>query len=475
MAAQAMLNQLYDASYGRLVVQMFAFCSDLDLAEEAVQEAFVTAVRRHREVGEVHDQESWVRTVALERLRTWRRHEGSVRRPRVAVPGSEAAIELDEDQAEAVAALAALDDEQREVVILEQLADLALIPATGRRSGVPDLEQLRELARQVQAPAFGTLAGIARRRRVRIYAAVLGGVLLCLLLAAVVGLVAGSDDDDEQSLPRPPDRDSWTPERIRDHPKAYGTEPTFADIRDRDVAARVWMVCTVRCESWNRAASKGRLEVPSIPQKHRLRWTVEVTRDGFDTSTLVPEFGQPGRVSFLRDDLFLVSQQEAGVGCCEQLRHVVSADGDVVDLTLVEPADPRPQPGITVVDGRLVVIDLEAGTFAEVAVPFVADAVQWAPNPSTWLWGVSADSNMAGDVQTSDAVWQEPQGYFRKHRLAAGPVIVEVEPVDEVGKMAFTEENWDTGGLALHLSEDRGETWQRIEVSSRGEIRRLLE
>jgi hypothetical protein len=216
------------------------------------------------------------------------------------------------------------------------------------------------------------------------------------------------------------------------------------------------------------------LEIPSIPQKHRLRWTVEVTRDGFETSALVPEFGQPGRVSFLHDDLFLVSQQESDAGCCEQSRHVVSADGDVVELTVVEPADPRPQPGITQVDGRLVVIDLDAGTFAEVAVPFIADAVQWAPNPSTWLWGLSGHSNPAGDRQTFDAVWQEPQGYFRQHRLAVGPVDVDVEPVDEVGRMAFTEENWDTGQLAVHLSEDRGKTWQRIEVPSRREVRRLL-
>ena len=51
---------------------------------------------------------------------------------------------------------------------------------------------------------------------------------------------------------------------------------------------------------------------------------------------------------------------------------------------------------------------------------------------------------------------------------------VEVEPVDEVGRMAFTEEHWDTGQLAVHLSEDRGRTWQRIVVSSRREIRELL-
>ncbi len=469
MAGHAMLNQLYDASYGRLVVQLFAFCGDLDLAEEAVQEAFVAAVRRRREVSEVHDQESWVRTVALERLRSWRSHEGSVRRPRVAVPGSEAAIDLDEDQAEAMAALAVLDDEQREVVVLEQLADLALTPTAGRRGGAPDLDRLRELSRQVQPPAFGTLVDVARRRRARIRWAVLGGAGLCLLVIAAAVLL-GSED---QQVPAkaPPEATSWTPEQIRSHPKARVGEPTYADFQRSDVAARVWSVCTARCRTWDGATIAGR--GPSAA-RFKVRWTVEVTRDGFETSVLVPEFGEPGRVSFWRDDLFVVSQPQDGSDCCEQSRHVVSADGDVVDLTLVEPAQPRPQPGITVVDGRLVVIDLDAGTFAEVAVPFIADAVQWAPNPSTWLWGLSSHSNPAGDRQSFTAVWQEPQGYFRQHALAVGPVSVEVEPVDEVGKMAFTEENWDTGQLAVHLSEDRGRTWQRIEVSSRREIRTLL-
>lgn len=470
MVDQSMLNQLYEASYGRLVVQLFAFCGDLDLAEEAVQEAFVTAVRRHREVREVHDQESWVRTVALERVRTWRSHEGSVRRPRVAVPGSEAAVDLDEEQAEALAALAALDDEQREAVVLEQLADLALTPAAGRRSGVPDLERLRELALQVQPPTFGTLVAVARRRRARIRWALLSGATLCLMVSSA-GVLLGSEDD---PLPPPERREdaTWTPEQIRHHPEAVRRSQAFADARRQAVAARVWVTCTGRCKDWDLATAR---EGGDYAPEFKVKWTVEVTRDGFETSSLVPEFGQPGRVSFWRDGLFVVSQREPGQGCCEVSRHVVSVDGDVVDLTVVEPAEPRPQPGITLVDGRLVVIDLDAGTFADVALPFIAGSVQWAPNPSTWLWGLSGHSNPAGDRQTFDAVWQEPQGYFRQHPLAVGSVDVDVEPVDEVGRMAFTEENRDTGQLAVHLSEDRGRTWQRIEVSTRREIRGLLE
>jgi RNA polymerase sigma-70 factor (ECF subfamily) len=469
MADRTTLHELYDASYGRLVVQLFAFGGDLDLAEDAVQESFVTAIRRHREFGEVHDQESWVRTVALERLRAWRSHEGSVRRPRVVVPGSEAAIELDEDQAAAMAALAALDDEEREVVVLEQLADLALAPASGHRGGVPDLERLRELARQVQPPALATLVDVARRRRRRLRWAALGGATLCLFVLAA-GFLLGSEDDSPPA-PRPPEAASWTPEQIRYHPEALAGEPTYADVDRKDVAARVWMLCTARCRGWDRTRAMDRDDVAPRPD---VRWTVEVTRDGFETSVLVPEFGEPGRVSFWRDELFVVAQPQDAADCCEESRHVVSADGDVVELTLVDPAEPRPQPGITVVEGRLMVIDLDAGTIAEVALPFIAGAVQWAPTPSTWLWGLSGHSSPAGDRQSFDAVWQEQQGYFRRHRLAVGPVSVGIEPVDEVGTMAFTEERWDTGRLALHLSEDRGRSWQRIEVSSRREIRSLL-
>jgi hypothetical protein len=383
------------------------------------------------------------------------------------VPGAEAAIDLDEDQAEAMAALAALDDEQREVVVLEQLADLALTPTAGRRGGVPDLDPLRELTRQVQPPAFGTLVDVARRRRTRITWAVLGGVGLCLLVLAT-GLLPRSEDD---PAPESAEETSWTPGRIRNHPEALAEPPAYADARRKDVAARVWMVCTARCDDWDRATARGRGD---YSRTFKIRWTVEVTRNSFATSVLVPEFGAPGRVSFWRDDLFVVTQPEAGGGCCEESHHLVSAEGEVADLATVEPAEPRPQPGITLVEGKLVVIDLDAGTFAEVALPFIAGAVEWAPNPSTWLWGLSGHSNPAGDRQTFDAVWQEPQGYFRQHRLAVGPVHVEVEPLDEVGRMAFTEEHWDTGQLAVHLSEDRGRTWQRIVVSSRREIRELL-
>jgi len=44
------LDELYAVAYRRLVVQLFAICGNLADAEDAVQEAFVTAIRRRREL-----------------------------------------------------------------------------------------------------------------------------------------------------------------------------------------------------------------------------------------------------------------------------------------------------------------------------------------------------------------------------------------------------------------------------------------
>ena len=47
MAPESMvlLRARYAASYRRLVVQLYALCGDVVMAEDAVQEAFVVAVR----------------------------------------------------------------------------------------------------------------------------------------------------------------------------------------------------------------------------------------------------------------------------------------------------------------------------------------------------------------------------------------------------------------------------------------------
>jgi RNA polymerase sigma-70 factor (ECF subfamily) len=120
------LRELYAASYRRLVMQVFAVCGDMAKAEDAVQDAFVTAIRKRRQLSGVTNPEAWVRTVAVNQVRGGWRHAAVVRRYGVKVPGPQAAVEVGPDHVALVTALAQLEREQREVVVLHHLADLGI-------------------------------------------------------------------------------------------------------------------------------------------------------------------------------------------------------------------------------------------------------------------------------------------------------------------------------------------------------------
>jgi RNA polymerase sigma-70 factor (ECF subfamily) len=118
------LDELYDASYRRLVVQIYAICGDLAQAEDAVQDAFVTALRKPSRLERVHNPEAWVRVVALNSVRHAWRHASVVRRYQAKVPGPQGPVDVGPEHVAIVSALAAVDADQREVVVLHYLADL---------------------------------------------------------------------------------------------------------------------------------------------------------------------------------------------------------------------------------------------------------------------------------------------------------------------------------------------------------------
>jgi RNA polymerase sigma-70 factor (sigma-E family) len=120
------LDALYDASYRRLVVQMYAVCGNLADAEDAVQEAFITAIRKHRTLRGVQNPEAWIRTVALRRLHHGWRRARVVRRHQAADRVAEAVVEVGPDHVTLVDALSRLEPDQREVVVLHHLADLSV-------------------------------------------------------------------------------------------------------------------------------------------------------------------------------------------------------------------------------------------------------------------------------------------------------------------------------------------------------------
>jgi RNA polymerase sigma-70 factor (ECF subfamily) len=126
MAGDLGLEQLYHTSYRRLFVQMYAICGDVAEAEDAVQDAFVAALRKRRELRSVSNPEAWVRTAALNRLRNTWRHASVVKLYQPKVPGPQAPVEPSPEHVAIVTALAQVGRHEREVVVLHYLADLGV-------------------------------------------------------------------------------------------------------------------------------------------------------------------------------------------------------------------------------------------------------------------------------------------------------------------------------------------------------------
>jgi len=157
MAVDERVREVYEASYSRLVVQMMALCGSQADAEEAVQDAFVQALRRRRQFAEMAYPEAWLRTVALNRLRNKWRHAAVVRRFQVQVPGPRSSLELDEHHVELIEAMRQLDPDLRLVIVLHHLADRR-VTDIALELGVPTgtIKSRLVRARSQLAAALGT-------------------------------------------------------------------------------------------------------------------------------------------------------------------------------------------------------------------------------------------------------------------------------------------------------------------------------
>ena len=82
------------------------------------------AIGQGRALDGVQNPEAWLRTVALNHQRNSWRHAKVVRRFVTTVPGPQTVPELGPDHVAVVQALAELDPDQRQVVVLRYLADL---------------------------------------------------------------------------------------------------------------------------------------------------------------------------------------------------------------------------------------------------------------------------------------------------------------------------------------------------------------
>lgn len=119
------IQELYAASYRRLLGQLIGVTGSVAEAEDVVQEAFVRGLDQPRRLLGADNPEAWLRTVAVNLARSrWRRAQRLVGlAPRlVEVP-------CDSDTEGNVAlldALRKLPGSQREVIALHHLADLTV-------------------------------------------------------------------------------------------------------------------------------------------------------------------------------------------------------------------------------------------------------------------------------------------------------------------------------------------------------------
>ncbi len=120
------LDELYAASYRRLVAQLYAVTGNLQEAEDVVQEAFVRAVGRWNRLKDYDSPEAWLRTVAINLARSrWRRAKrGAAVLVKLGPPASEP--ELSPDHVALVDALRALPEAQREAIVLHHFVGMSV-------------------------------------------------------------------------------------------------------------------------------------------------------------------------------------------------------------------------------------------------------------------------------------------------------------------------------------------------------------
>lgn len=126
MTGEPTLDDVYTASYRRLVAQLHAVTGNRQEAEDVVQEAFMRAMGRWEQVKTYDSPEAWLRTVALNLARSrWRRAvRGAAALVRHGVPASEP--ELSPDHVALMTAMKDLPEAQREALVLHHFVGMSV-------------------------------------------------------------------------------------------------------------------------------------------------------------------------------------------------------------------------------------------------------------------------------------------------------------------------------------------------------------
>lgn len=164
--ADTAIAGLYAAHWRPLVRLAWLFVHDQGRAEDVVQDAFVATHRNWDKVREQAAATAYLRRAVVNGCRSWGRHEQVVRRELVAeagradafgrdaAPSAEREALADLGNAGMLAALRALPDRQREVLVLRYwselsesqiAATLSISPGTVKSTASRALDQLEQL------------------------------------------------------------------------------------------------------------------------------------------------------------------------------------------------------------------------------------------------------------------------------------------------------------------------------------------
>jgi len=141
-------DAFYQASFGRLVGQIYAMCGSVTEAQDCVQEAFIRAWDRRRSLDLDQSPEAWVRTVAYRlAVSRWRRARKSLLPPDRA-HAARPPTQPDVTRVALARALQSLPADQRRAIVLYHLGDLSVA----------------EVAAEVGAPTGTVKARLSRGR-----------------------------------------------------------------------------------------------------------------------------------------------------------------------------------------------------------------------------------------------------------------------------------------------------------------------
>ena len=150
MAGEVDFDEFYEASFRRVVGQVYAMVGSLAEAEDSVQEAFARAWQNWPKISEYGDTEAWVRSVAFRiSVSSWRKAVNRFAAHRRRAEHEQAVPGLSPDRLAVVTALRRIEPELRQVIVLHHLLD----------------RSVEEICRETGAPSGTVKARLVRGRK----------------------------------------------------------------------------------------------------------------------------------------------------------------------------------------------------------------------------------------------------------------------------------------------------------------------